>query len=676
MKTVFPENQVNYVLRMYLPRWNYEKIIADIIRFCKETGTEHVMLFTDAQHMVWNQLTIEEAREEAENIRRAIADLGKHGIKVGINSSYNMLMSRFDHTEHNPQYKHWATLADGTCDKRTPCLLDPALKVYLDEFYRILAATNAEYIYIDDDHRYIFAGRNNTWGCMCDLHLAEFSKLTGREWTRPELQKAILNDKAVQKQWIMFLKKPLEELAAVISNAVHSVNPEMTVGVMVPCLHCTTLYDYDLPKMARIFQPEGKLLLRPCIGPYSDRDRQQIVPGLFYMETIGHIMGDSAEYTPEIETTPFTRFSKSMEVIRFHISQGIINRMFNPAISACGYVGNSPFFEPEIAKMLKREKPYFEALRKIAPERGTKKGVGLRYHRSSALNTPNMYSAISDYYLPAFAHHDFLANSGFCLTYDKSPVTFLAGDSVYSFSDEQLMEYLKGNLILDSVAARAFADRGLLEYTGASTAKMDVPFGAEYFSDPEYCGEYAGTYGPLKDTPLSDVQKIIDVQTGAKVLSELTNHDLETICPAMTIFENKLGGKVAVMALRVGPAAYDLRHFISYQKQLLMRNILNWMDPMAIPAFVEDPTCFAVQYFDNGKDVLIGLTNTSYDIAHELTISFTDKALDPENGKYLREDGELRPFTEIAVKLDDGKWKITKDLSIFHYFAIQIPKKG
>ena len=67
-----------------------------------------------------------------------------------------------------------------------------------------------------------------------------------------------------------------------------------------------------------------------------------------------------------------------------------------------------------------------------------------------------MYSSVSDYYIPAFVHHDFLANSGFCLTYDKSTVTFLAGDSVYSFSDEQLKEYLKGNLILDSVAAKAF----------------------------------------------------------------------------------------------------------------------------------------------------------------------------------------------------------------------------
>ena len=676
MKKIFSEDRVNYILRMYLPRWNYENIIEDVIKFCKESGTEHVMLFTDAQHMVWNQLTIEEAREEAENISRAINDLGKHGIKVGINSSYNQMMSRFDHTKHNPQYKHWATLADGTCEKRMPCLLDPALKTYLDEFYRILAATDAEYIHVDDDHRYMFTGRNNTWGCMCDLHLAEFSKLTGKEWTRAELQKALYSDKDVQKQWILFLKKGLEDLAEVIGNAVHSVNPDMTVGVMVPCLHIMTTCDYELPKMARLFQPEGNLLLRPCIGPYCDRDRLQIVPGLFYMETIGHIMGDSAEYTPEIETTPFTRFSKSMEVIRFHISQGIINRMNNPAISACGYVGNSPFFEPEIVKMLKREKPYFEALRKIAPERGTKKGIGLRYHGSSALNTPNMYSSVSDYYLPAFVHHDFLANSGFCLTYDKSPVTFLAGDSVYSFSDEQLKEYLKGNLILDSVAAKAFADRGYLEYTGANIADMDVPFGAECFTDPEFCGKYAGTYGPLKDTQLKDIQKIVDVNPAAKVLSVITNHDLEKVCPAMTIFENKLGGKVAVMTLRVGPTAGELRHFISYQKQLMMRNILNWMDPAAIPAFVEDPTCFAVQYFDNGKHALVGFTNISYDIAHELTVSFADKDLDMANGKYLREDGKLRPLTEIAVKLEDGKWKITKDLSVFHYFAIQIPKKG
>ena len=676
MSCVFEEDQINYVLRMYLPTWNYEKVLEDIIKFCQETQTKHVMLFTDAQHMVWNQLTLEEATKEANNIARAVVDLGKHGIKVGINSSYNMLMSRFDHSKHNPQYQHWATLADGTCEKRLPCLLDSALKTYLQEFYKILAEANPEYIYIDDDHRYIFAGRNNTWGCMCDLHIQEFSKLTGVNWTREALQKAIFNDKEIQTKWIYFLQKGLEDIAQVIEKAVHSVNPNLTVGVMVPCLHLTNTYNYNLPKMARLFQPDGKLLLRPCIGPYSDRDRRQIIPGLFYMETIAHIMGDSAQYTPEIETTPFSRFSKSCEVIRFHIAQGIINGMYNPAISACGYVGNSPFFEPAIAKLLKKEKPYFEALRKISPKRGTKKGVSLRFHRKSVLASPNLYSNFSDYYLPAFVAHDFLAGSGFCLTYDKSSVTFLIGDSVYAFSDEELLSYLKGNLILDSVAAKAFEDRGFGQYIGAKIAKMDAPFGAEYFSNPQFNGQYTGTYGSLKDTPIASVQKIVDVDSNAKVLSCITDHDLEVICPAMTIFENTLGGKVAVMAYRISPTEMDLRHLICYQKQTLMRNILTSMDPSSVPAFVEEPSCFAVQYFDDNQNVLVGLANTSYDVADEIIITFSDSNLDLANAKYLREDGNLCPLSEISEILDNGKVKITKTLSIFHYFALLIPKKG
>ena len=675
MKTVFPENQVNYMLRLYIPTWNYEQILADVIKFCKETDTRHVMLFTDAQHMVWNQLTLEEAKEEAANIARAVKDLAAHGIKVGINSSYNMLMSRFDHTEHNPQYQHWATLADGTCEKRVPCLFEPALREYLTEYYRILAAANPEFIYVDDDHRYVFMGRNNTWGCMCDLHLEEFSKLTGKAWTREALQKAIFQDHAVRQQWIKFLKTPLEEIASVIESAIHSVNKEIKVGLMVPCLHITTTFDYDLPKMARLFQPEGKLLLRPCIGPYCDRNRAEIIPGLFYMETVNHIMGDSAEYTPEIETTPFTRFSKSMEVIRLHIAQGIVNRMFNPAISACGYVGNSPYFEPEIAKMLKREKPYFDALAKITPERGTKKGIGLRFHRSSAYATPNNYPTVTDYYLPAFTVHDFLATSGFCLTYDKAPVTLLAGDSAYAFSEEDMKELLKGNLILDAVAAKAFADRGYLEYTGASTAKMDVPFGAQYFSNPDYCGKYTGTYGPLKDTPLADVLKIVDVQSGAKVLSEITDHDRKTVCPGMTLFENSLGGKVAVMNLRISPALCDVRQFVSYQMQTLMRNLLNEMDPAAIPAFIENPACFAIQYFENETSAFVGISNISYDVAEEITISFRNPALDVEHGSYLNEDGSLLPLSDIMVNLGGNKWKIRKQLTIFHFFALQIPLK-
>ena len=64
------------------------------------------------------------------------------------------------------------------------------------------------------------------------------------------------------------------------------------------------------------------------------------------------------------------------------------------------------------------------------------------------------------------------------------------------------------------------------------------------------------------------------------------------------------------------------------------------------------------------------------DVADEIIISFSDSNLDLANAKYLREDGNLCPLSEISEILDNGKVKITKTLSIFHYFALLIPKKG
>lgn len=68
IEDIFTPDRVNYILRTYLPAWNYQERIEEIVRFCKETGTRHVMLFTDAQSIVWNQLSLDEARYESANL--------------------------------------------------------------------------------------------------------------------------------------------------------------------------------------------------------------------------------------------------------------------------------------------------------------------------------------------------------------------------------------------------------------------------------------------------------------------------------------------------------------------------------------------------------------------------------------------------------------------------------
>ncbi len=655
--SIFSPDKVNYILRFYLPVWDYERRFAEALQFCQETGAEHVMLFSDAQHIVWNQLTLDEARHEAEYIRRAVEDFGRHGITVGLNTSYNMAMSKADNRQHH-HYDYWFTNADGSCQHRTPCQLDPLLDVYLQNFYTIMAETGVRFIYVDDDHRYIGTGEKNTWGCMCDLHISRFSQRTGRQWTREALHKAIHSDFDVRREWIAFLGESLERIANVIEKSVHKVNPEIKLGMMVPCVHQLPVMGHDPVRMVKIFQPDGKYLMRPCIGPYCDRDRMQIIPGLFYMEHLGALFGDAPEYTPEIETTPFTRFSKSMAVVRFHIAQGLINRMNNPALSVCGYVGNSPYIEPEFAGMLVKNRPFFETLRQNAPARGTRRGIQLCWKADSASATPENFGGVTDYFWPSFALQDILSNSGFAVTYDESKTKFLAGDSAWAFTDEEMKEALKGNLLLDAVAARAFIARGFGEYLGCDIAEPVGNFGAELCSDKEFSGRYHRDYIVLKEVGRECVYQLRG-RGDSRVLTEIVDHDLKKLCDGMTCCTNKLGGKVCVTAFRINAVAYDQRHFICYQKQHILRQVLKFMDDTE-PAYVTSPSCFAVQCFDN----MLAVTNLSYDVAEEICIHVKESEKWAQ-GQYIADDGTLRPLSGLITAQSGSSLTLKITLPIF-----------
>lgn len=676
MKELFEQNRVNYVLRTYLPTWNYGRRMDEIIRFCHETGTRHVMLFTDAQHMVWNQLTLDEAEHEAANIARAVKRLSEENIRLGINSSYNMAQSRWSHQSHN-EYDYWATYADGSCDYRTPCILDPKLGVYLKKFYSMLAGTGVDYIYVDDDHRYVLTGQKNTWGCFCDLHLARFGEITGCKWTRETLNSALLNDPSVRSEWIELLGVNLAGIAGTISETVHAVNPEIEVGMMIPSIHTLPVMGHDIRNMISAFKPVARPLVRPCIGPYSDRDRRQIIPGLFYMEFTGHLLGDNAVYTPEIETTPFSRLSKSMTVVRFHIAQGLLNRMNNPAISLCGYVGDSPYFEPAFSDLLNRNRDFFEGVRVNAPCRGSRKGIQLIWDFNAPKASQRTGGSVTDFYWPAFVVHDILGNSGFPCTYDESPVKFLVGDTAYALPDERIIEILKSGLILDAVAARALAERGFADRIGCCPGETVNGFGAEECINEEYFGRYAASYIPLKGVPLKSVLNL-NPRNGAMEISGIVNHDRNKISSGVILFSNKTGGKIAVLPYAIGPLDGDLRHFICYQRQFMLRRVFDWMNPLAVPVFVEEPSDFAVQCWDDGERLTCCLTNLSYDVAEHVAVRFADSCLSAGAALFLDEEGRMSPLAplieEDSSHPNGKRWKIRKHFHIFDPFMITVKK--
>ena len=675
MKELFEQDRVNYILRTYLPTWNYEQRIEEIVRFCHETDTRHVMLFTDAQHMVWNQLTLDEAEHEAAGIARAMKRLTEENIRVGINSSYNHLQSRWDHRHHN-DYDFWSTFADGSCEYRIPCLLDPTLDIYLRKFYTILAKTSPDYIYVDDDHRYMLLGQKNTWGCFCELHLRKFSELTAHVWTIETLNAALFNDQAVRSRWIDFLGRRLEEIAGIISSAVHAVNPEIEVGMMTPCAHMLPVMGHNIANMASAFQPVVKPLVRPCIGPYSDRDRRQIIPGLFYMEFTGHLLGDNAVYTPEIETTPFSRFSKSMTTVRFHITQGLLNRMNNPALSLCGYVGDSPYFEPSFVDLLTRSRGFFEGVRANAPVRGSRKGIQLLWDFNAPKASPRTVDSVSDFYWPAFVVHDILGNSGFSCTYDEVPVKFLAGDTAYALPEERIEELLKSNLMLDATAARALAERGFAGMIGVAPGDKVTGFGCEECVSENYFGTYAGSYLPLLAVPADGIFNL-NPAAGAAEISVIVDHNRKRIAPGVVLSENKSGGKIATLPYAIGSTDSHLPHLICYQRQFMFRRIFDWMNPESVPVFLEHPSDFAVQCWDDGKRLTCCFTNLSYDDADHIIIKFNAGVLLIPDASFMTEDGNMASLSSLAEDLSSSvetRWRIRKSCHIFTPFIIVIEK--
>lgn len=641
MKKLFPEKRFNPVIRLYLPYWNFEQALDDTVRYCKEADIHDVLLFTDAQYLVWNQLSREEVEVEASNLKLAVERFRLEGFNsVGINSSLTQPKSYADHRGHN-DYDYWTTTADGACDYRLPCLLDPKLDSFVDFFFGALAETGADYVYVDDDLRYMQTRSANTLGCFCELHIAEFSKCSGTAWTRETLSQATLKQPDVRHKWLAFLGERLEEIAARIHTAVKKVNPEMRTGFMVPCVNAAPLNGNYLTNMVSSLCGNDKPLMRPCIGPYRDYDRKVMTAGLFHMEMTGHIFRDTdADYTPEIETAPGTAVSKSATAAGFHITQALLNGMNNPLFSPVGYCGDTPYLEPRYLKIFKTWRPFFETVRENVPRRGTRKGIGLFCNLAAALEYDAPVVNVPELYLPACSLHDILDTAGLPHTYDKSDISFIAGIHAAALSPDELAELLAKGVFLDATAAEILIRRGYGRDIGLKDLELLPYCGGELASSKEFFGEHCGSYIQARVAPAGTMRTIIPL-AGAEELSSFADYDLKRIGTGVIRYENRVGGRIVVVPYSIpetmtSDAAF---HLTCRQRQEMFRRLIDWMKPDAFTFEIPPGQDFTLQYWEDESRATLVLTNTGFDIPEKIELK---SKLPLDKAKMISSNGILK----------------------------------
>ena len=136
---IFNPDKVNYILRYYLPHWDLEQRVGEIIEFSRKTGTKHLMLMCEHQHINWNMIPIELAQCQSEALLKAREQFDKHGIHFGLNMGVTLGhgMNRWDHRERFSDIHYWTTDINGHTNYSSPCPLDPNLKRHVLEVYKL-----------------------------------------------------------------------------------------------------------------------------------------------------------------------------------------------------------------------------------------------------------------------------------------------------------------------------------------------------------------------------------------------------------------------------------------------------------------------------------------------------------------------------------------------------------
>ena len=234
---------------------------------------------------------------------RAMSPLvrAKSNVKQGL-----LLQSTMGHGGFPGKATPWqlSVKPDGSSVYRM-CPLDERFLDYIAKACRTFSALKPDFFMIDDDTRIVWD--DAAPGCFCPLHLAAFSKATGREWTREEVVRRLkARDPAVLPAWEKVKFESLERFFRTIRR---NFSPE------IPGILCTVRSPAHLKhvhEFAGILATDGQTpTVRGGGGHYCGNDLFHAFIARSNWAAQLRKVGPGLVYLQEADTCPQTLWSCS-----------------------------------------------------------------------------------------------------------------------------------------------------------------------------------------------------------------------------------------------------------------------------------------------------------------------------------------------------------------------------
>ena len=519
---------------------------------------------------------------------------------------------------------------DGAVNHRF-CPFEKNFTDYITEAVAAVSATKPAFMIIDDDLRI------NARLCFCPGHIRRLNELTGMNFSRETLAAHLKNvskyDKIAQKFYQLNIESA-GKVADAIRKGIDKSDKSISCAFCIAEPQFDTAFEVlkraggDNPLFLRL---SNSYYLENAVKYQSDKDLLTALQTINYKKVLNIPLID------ESDTCPQDRFSKSARTMNLHIVSGILygcrggKLWFDNAAVNVSYDFEKIFaayhgLYRELAELMKQYIPE-GAVTHIPPfDHEPYPAFGNSFHHKSDWGK-NVFGKMG---LP-FAYADM----------NFKGVHLITGEQLDYYTDAELNEMFKGNVIIDGSAAIRLTERGFDEKTGVHAIKGTVSVNSEKVVDSGIFCRFSS----------SDPYAELVPEKSAEILSVLCFNKHERL-PGSVFFVNKAGGKVVTLSVDIGKAVP--MNLLNPGRKIFFTDILEKLG--AVPAVL---TAFQDAKFICGKlndgRMMWSVINYSYD---PLPLEFA-------SNRKISRIFELMPdgsYRNLKFSINSNKIKIDRQL--------------
>lgn len=428
-------------------------------------------------------------------------------------------------------------MVDGIENPNVVCPYDEGFKEYMYNTARTIALCNPHHIMVDDDFRIISrSGR----GCGCPLHMKRFNALSNLSLTREELLEKLSYDtpeaEKLNEIFIETQKESLLNLAKAIRKGIDSANSKIPGSICTE--GCNTEFGGEIAKI--LAGENNPTVLRVNNGYYA-RGSTKFFTRSFYKAAcqITKVKDSVDVILAETDTCPQNRYSTGAMSLHTHFTGSLLEGIQG----AKHWITRLNSFEMKSGiayrKVLSKHSGFYEALAKIS------KDIVWHGFRMSILKKPYFRIRKEN----SFIEETYsawgmcvLERMGLPMYFSSENGGILCLDGEVLLSDSEIMEALKGTVLLSSESAQYLIARGFGEFLGISVSEHNgkPPMGERIVSTNQITTAQTG------------VKELIIKDETASVLSYIcTSRDktnYETLFPGSVLYKNSLGGTIVTFS--------------------------------------------------------------------------------------------------------------------------------